>query len=316
MSHKLRNDNVCLNCDHVVEHRYCSYCGQENIHPNETVYSLFQHFHGHTEDYQVSLWGTIKKLLFRPGFLTKEYILGKRKKFTHPVRIYLLISFIYFFLIMGVLDRPTVHKYSAQDPESQIIIIPLNLLGFLHFEVPLYPVYNSVAAYDSIQLNLPVDKRDKGIYRFFHRRSANIYEQYKPEKASEILGEKINQTIPKAFFILIPLLAFWIWLLNNKKKYKFSNHLIFCIHFNSLFFIILGINTIIDKSVNLSFNFQFSIFAFLMSIITIYFIAAIRRVYEQPILLAIIKGGVILTLQMIFILLAALALICYIFLTI
>ncbi len=99
MSHgKVRDEKNCLNCGHLVEERFCPHCGQENIQPKQPFYYLFTHFIEDFTHYDGQFWKTIKYLLFRPGKLTKEYLAGKRQAYVAPVKLYIFISFITFFL--------------------------------------------------------------------------------------------------------------------------------------------------------------------------------------------------------------------------
>lgn len=99
MSHgKIREDKTCLNCGHVVEERFCPHCGQENVEPKQPFHYLFTHFIEDFTHYDGQFWKTIKYLLFRPGKLTKEYLAGKRQLYVAPVKLYIFISFITFFL--------------------------------------------------------------------------------------------------------------------------------------------------------------------------------------------------------------------------
>jgi hypothetical protein len=96
---KLRNDKTCLNCNYVVQSRFCPNCGQENVETRKTFHHLFIHFFEDLTHYENSFWKTIKNLLFKPGVLTKEYLSGKRLSYLAPVRLYIFVSFITFFLI-------------------------------------------------------------------------------------------------------------------------------------------------------------------------------------------------------------------------
>lgn len=101
MSHKnkLRSDKTCLNCNHVVDQRYCPNCGQENTDTRKTFHHLFVHFFEDLTHYENAFWKTIKNLLFKPAALTKEYLSGKRLSYLAPVRLYIFISFVTFFMI-------------------------------------------------------------------------------------------------------------------------------------------------------------------------------------------------------------------------
>jgi hypothetical protein len=94
----LRKDKTCLNCRHVVEHRFCPNCGQENTDTRKTFEQLFVHFFEDLTHYENSFWKTIRNLIFKPASLTKEYLSGKRMSYLAPIRLYIFISFVTFFL--------------------------------------------------------------------------------------------------------------------------------------------------------------------------------------------------------------------------
>jgi hypothetical protein len=96
---RYRIDKTCLNCKHVVENKFCPNCGQENTDTRKTFHHLFLHFFEDLTHYENAFWRTIKNLLFRPASLTKEYLSGKRLSYLAPVRLYIFISFVTFFLI-------------------------------------------------------------------------------------------------------------------------------------------------------------------------------------------------------------------------
>ncbi len=99
MSHgKLREEKDCLNCGHIVEEHYCPNCGQQNIHTRQPFHYLFTHFVEDFTHYDGQFWGTLKNLLFKPGKLTNTYLEGKRQKFVPPVKLYIFISFVAFFM--------------------------------------------------------------------------------------------------------------------------------------------------------------------------------------------------------------------------
>ena len=122
MSHgKLREDKNCLNCGSIVEEKFCPNCGQENSENRKPFHYLFTHFIEDFTHYDGQFWGTIKNLLFKPGKLTETYIEGKRQRFVPPVKLYIFISFLTFFLF--ALFPPfnidyDVHKSTADKKEK------------------------------------------------------------------------------------------------------------------------------------------------------------------------------------------------------
>ena len=102
----LRKDKTCLNCNYVVENRFCPNCGQENTDTRKTFYHLFIHFFEDLTHYENAFWKTIRNLILKPASLTKEYLSGKRLSYLAPFRLYIFISFVTFFLITILPTNP------------------------------------------------------------------------------------------------------------------------------------------------------------------------------------------------------------------
>ncbi|ROI00981.1 MULTISPECIES: DUF3667 domain-containing protein [unclassified Chryseobacterium] len=119
MSHgKIREEKTCLNCGHQVEERFCPHCGQENIESRHPFYYLFTHFIEDFTHYDGQFWGTLKNLMFKPGALTNTYLAGKRQKFVPPVKLYIFVSFITFF-VFALFPLMNINYNSKKDNEKQ-----------------------------------------------------------------------------------------------------------------------------------------------------------------------------------------------------
>jgi hypothetical protein len=117
---KERKEKNCLNCQASLYGRYCHVCGQENLEPKETVWHLVQHFFNDITHFDGKFFATVKYLMRKPGFLSAEYVAGRRASYLNPIRLYVFTSAI-FFLILFALKNPKdfVHMSSTPDgPES------------------------------------------------------------------------------------------------------------------------------------------------------------------------------------------------------
>ena len=88
--------------------RYCHVCGQENTVPREGFGGLVLHFFYDITHFDGKFFQSLKYLLFKPGFLSKEYVRGRRASYLHPVRMYVFTSaifFLVFFLLVNVKGR-------------------------------------------------------------------------------------------------------------------------------------------------------------------------------------------------------------------
>ena len=99
--------------------RYCHVCGQENLEPKETVWHLVQHFFNDVTHFDGKFFSTVKYLLKKPGFLSREYMIGRRATYLNPIRMYVFTSAIFFIIlfslksgddVLNVKETPEVQK--------------------------------------------------------------------------------------------------------------------------------------------------------------------------------------------------------------
>lgn len=110
-----RKEKNCLNCNARVFGRYCHVCGQENVEPKETALGLVTHFFNDITHFEGKFLTSLRYILFRPGFLAKEYERGRRASYMNPVRMYVFTSaffFIIFFSLFKVSDEEVADSYS------------------------------------------------------------------------------------------------------------------------------------------------------------------------------------------------------------
>lgn len=96
-----RTQKNCLNCNAEVNGRFCQVCGQENVEINETFGSLLKHFVFDLFHFDGKFWLSLKYMILKPGFLAKEYMLGKRVSYFHPIRMYIFVSTVFFLIFFG-----------------------------------------------------------------------------------------------------------------------------------------------------------------------------------------------------------------------
>lgn len=89
----------CANCETPLSGHYCSNCGQEAVLHHASTREFLHEFVGHYVALEGKLWGSLVRLLFRPGMLTNEYIRGRRVRFVQPLRLYLSFSLLFFALL-------------------------------------------------------------------------------------------------------------------------------------------------------------------------------------------------------------------------
>ncbi|BAO77214.1 DUF3667 domain-containing protein [Winogradskyella sp. PG-2] len=93
------NQVNCQNCEKPFEEgfEFCPHCGQKT-NEDLTIGVLFYNTISNYFSFDARFLKSFIPLMFRPGYLAKEFIRGKRLMYLHPAQMYLFISVVFFFL--------------------------------------------------------------------------------------------------------------------------------------------------------------------------------------------------------------------------
>lgn len=251
MSHlKERKDKSCLNCNAVTSGRYCSICGQENLEPQESLWHLIVHFFNDITHFDGKFFSSVKYIVTKPGFLSSEYVRGRRMAYLNPVRFYVFTSFLFFLIFFAFIvkkdfinirdNKKTELSKKSSDQVDEVLNNmgvdslknleeknkkkkSLNILGS--------GKYRDKKEYDSLKV-LGLTKEN-----FFERilleRGWKINEKYgnDSKKTGEALIDNLLHSIPQTLFFTLPLFALLLQILyvRNRQHY-YVGHVIFTIH--------------------------------------------------------------------------------------
>jgi hypothetical protein len=89
----------CLNCRQALsrEDRFCSHCGQKVDENNLQLRAVIKEFFENYISLDFLFGRTLKPFLLRPGFLSQQFISGRRKDYANPFRLYIFTSLLFFF---------------------------------------------------------------------------------------------------------------------------------------------------------------------------------------------------------------------------
>lgn len=298
----LRKETNCLNCGTEVPGRYCTNCGQENTVPHETFGHLVKHFIADVVHYDSKTLLTVKYLLFRPGFLTQEYIAGKRASYVNPIKLYIFTSFV-FFLLYFALTADHTNKMNVLDDNSDdepqhteaTVVLPdslrANTLTTAQWWERLTFFHNR-EQYDSMQKTLPKEYRDGRMQRQAVRFYFNSLD--KDEHKQEARIERLHHNIPKMMFVLLPLFALFLRWMYDKKKWYYADHAIFSVHLHTFFFILYLFCTALDVL------FHVGWFTAIGNVwLLVYLVMALKRIYGQSTRKSVVKGLLLVLLHLI-----------------
>lgn len=123
----------CKNCQTLLqqEANYCLKCGQSVTSLNRPFSEVVKDMAHETLDIDGRLWLTVRTMFTKPGQLTYEFNQGRQIKYTPPLRLYLVISIVFFIIFSK--------SYQYYDPSSAISDSMVNYYPKAMFV--LFPVF-------------------------------------------------------------------------------------------------------------------------------------------------------------------------------
>lgn len=201
---------ACLNCGTPLSGPFCSACGQRDVPPYPTVRELVVDAFWELSGWDGRFMLTARSLLRRPGMLTREFLEGRRARYVSPLRLYLMASLVYFLIAAAApdLDRPTQRRGT-------------DVMAGVHvdFGAEVRTPEQRAAALEQI-------RRAPAVIQPFLRRAL---------EDPDGLKRGILQTMPRTFFILLPVFAAVVALFYRGRR--FPEHLYFSIHLHAFVFI-------------------------------------------------------------------------------
>ena len=266
----LHKSDHCLNCGEPTPDQFCARCGQKNTQYLVSFRELVEELISELLQLDSRIGRTIVPFLFQPGKLTNEFAAGRRVKYSSPLRLYLLTSVAYFFV--------------------------LSLLAPVYVNVNVPPAETgapsvTTATWDNLERLSPADRK-----QFIHQETAGLSDygflgnqlRAKIDELGELGAEKIDQKLslgisnkmPKAMFFLLPLFALILKVLFLGSKRYYIEHFVFALHFHSFCFVVLLIPALLPSG-------PFSSMATIG--IVVYLLVALHRVYGRSWLSSIAK---------------------------
>jgi len=116
----------CKNCDFEFEGKFCPNCSQSQLANYRLNFKgVVSEFFDTIFNFDKGLWYTFWSLLKQPHFVAQSFIEGKRKRFTNPVKYFVISTIIQAFVVYLFLgdstDIPTVEfSFLSQETNQNI----------------------------------------------------------------------------------------------------------------------------------------------------------------------------------------------------
>jgi len=285
---------------------FCHSCGQKDDDYRRPLLTLSNEFLGDVFQWDSRVLRSIIPFLFMPGTLTRAYMRGRRQQYISPLRLYLVISIV-FFIVLGVSNR-AIFGFAGPEPRNLAEDFP-NIAADLEGVSPEYLAYvpdeglfgrqvsfsmfidpdTMIAAPD-----LPIDQLED----FFGRSESGqrSFAQIRPyligyNQAMEdprIFNDVMHDGVPLLMVVLVPFFALIMGGLYVRRRVWFIDHLVFSLHYHSFLFAVLLLMLGLARFTDMTFRGAGAI-GFFLGLMGIYLFVAMLRTYRGGIFRTALK---------------------------
>lgn len=267
----------CLNCHQQLpsEAVFCPNCGQKNTDGLISLKEFISNFLDNVFNINSRIVQTLKWLCI-PAKLTKEYFKGKHKTYYHPIRLYLVMSLIFFAIISMMRDVEDMVDLDVDEGKDLEEVIQreafkidfLIQIDTLSEKIPQFQDTIARIALDSLKKAIQGDIQQDSFDISFDDKelkiaSADVFkldgkelvEKYEIKgfwnqiMAKQIIhflhdqvgfGRQVFNNFPLMLLAMIPFLALFMKLLYIRKKRFYIEHLVFNFHHHGFMFFFLS----------------------------------------------------------------------------
>ena len=106
----------CENCGAPLTGEFCAQCGQHAIDYRRSIFRVVVDAADSFLNWDTKFLQTMTVLLLRPWKLTNDFNAGRRVRYVHPLRLYLIASIVFFLLARAInLDSTGEIELTTQD---------------------------------------------------------------------------------------------------------------------------------------------------------------------------------------------------------
>lgn len=313
--HQCPNCNFPLNEDAA----FCQKCGQKRIDARLTVKEFFSQFFVNVFNLDSKIFQTFGAI-FIPGKLTNAFLKGQRKKYIHPIRLFLvfiIVSIAAFTFTKnltppGDLRKEHIDRFKERKKLMNILDSSVDSVASNSVQASVTEALdslsktfyrNSGSRVDSIDITRALRIFDEPPFyialddfgKYTPKEILDVYEVKGFWKRMDVrqkvkLIEKDTSFIPFvlgkstwSIFIVLLLLTLIFRILYLWSDFLYLEHLIFGIHLNSFFLIIVSLLILFPENI-ISYTLPCGLI-----VMAIYLFIAMKRVYKQSYLVTIIK---------------------------
>lgn len=254
----------CRNCQAQVVGQYCSQCGQRESRADKRFFDLAGELVGDVFDVDSRFWRTLFFLVCRPGFLSAEFIAGRRSRYLPPLRLYLAISFV-VFLVMSL------NTSGVLSPEGEVVVGDSDDIVVTVSTEDLVEVQNETEDPNDWAVNIGfADKNSPGWLQDMNQRMESNAKKIKGDPNEFV--ETMVSYLPQMMFLLLPVFALLIQFAYLLSPFHYLQHLVFALHYHSFVYLLYLLAQMVELL-------QVHVDGWLMLGLFVYLPLAFRRTY-------------------------------------
>jgi hypothetical protein len=317
----------CENCGTPLTGHWCAKCGQPAIDYRRSFRHVIADVLDSFLNWDSKFFATIGLLITRPWRLTNEFLSGKRVRYLHPARLYLLASILFFFAvtywvksahldpkrltpearaeITADLEKKNLTPEQRVNVEKALRILPPETADKIEQAIKRKEAPAETPKTEDAPDKEPEAKKlDRPLPEFDANDAVsppNRFEKWIEGRAKEKLGERgtnlqlflitMISNVPYMVLCCIPLFAFVLKILYLRKHVFYIDHLVYALHIHT--FAYLAIMLIVLATVGLNRTVPGVpagwIVGLLWTIFAVQIFLSIRRVYRQGWFMTVFK---------------------------
>ncbi|WP_176223800.1 DUF3667 domain-containing protein [Marivirga sericea] len=286
-----------------TEQNYCPNCGQENSDKKLPLGAFLKDFFSNYLSIDTVIVKTINPFIFRPGKLTKAFNDGKRRRYINPIRLYLVFSLFYFFMISLTVPKDFIDD-SIRTIINQKAVLDSVEVGKLDSAGINTIIASAQLPKDSVETN---NKEDRWATLKYWANDDNLSDNEFQENLENVGGDLASiidisiirgfiknssfftyqaiKNLPLMMFFFLPIFALILKLLFFKKQY-YVEHLIHGLHLHSFAYFIYGLVILLVSLFTISEGWVIFLSFLWVSSYTLF---SIKRLYGNSWLKSILK---------------------------
>ena len=242
-----RKTKDCLNCGLGLSeiYNYCPRCGQENHVKMVSFGQLFRDFIVNYFSFDTKFFRSIKPFILKPGQLTVLFIEGKRASYVNPLRLYIILSVVFFFLSTllvqqaietGSIREGAVQNISGANTAERREAAELGIGKFR--DILADETLSNQQVLDSLK-NVGVSLTVK----FESYTGELVFNQLRKvaRQDFDVFMAYVMQNMPIMMFFLLPFYAIVLKLLYFRNNILYVKHLIYGLHIHCFTFFLISL---------------------------------------------------------------------------